>query len=102
MMKKMPAIRRLPLPKWLAQTHRQMSNRKPIRQGKSGAAALLCSAPFRLRLLLRAATFFSASSEYVRNRRLRQRRSLPAGAEHHDEPSVRTIAAGRIGSLAYD
>ncbi|PYJ69401.1 MAG: hypothetical protein DME76_09045, partial [Verrucomicrobia bacterium] len=95
-------IHKLPLRKWQAQTQRLMSNRKRIRPAASGGEGLPCSALFRLRLLLRAATSLSDSSEYVRNRRLRRRRSLPAGAEHHDEPSVRTTAAGRIGSLAYD
>ena len=103
MTKKMPAIHKLPLRKWQAQTQRLMSNRKPIRKAKSGGeAVLLWPGGFQLRRQRRA-TFSNGSLEYTRDRRLRRRpRRRPAvGTEQHDESPVRKTAAG-VGSLAYD
>jgi hypothetical protein len=46
-------------------------------------------------------TFSNDFWEFAGNQRLRQRRRPLAGVEQ-DELSIRTTAAGRIGSLAYD
>ena len=54
----MPAIRKMPLSKWQAQTRRLMSSRKQILRGKCGGEArLLWPALSPLRRQLRAISF---------------------------------------------
>ena len=100
--KKLRTNRKMPLCRWLVQTHRLMSNRKQILKGKSGGRSLpLWRAPSRLRRRL-LVTFSNDSLEYTTKRRLRHRhRHLTAGVEH-DELPIRIIAAGPISNSASD
>jgi len=79
-----------------------MSNRKQILKGRSGAGRPLPRlVPFRLRRRLHA-TSSNGSLEYTGNpHQCRRHRHLTVGVEH-DELLVRTIAAGPVGSLAFD
>ena len=102
-MKKTPVIRKMPLRRWQAQTHRLMSNRKQILRAKCAGEALPWRARSPLRRQLRVISS-KRSLEYVRARspRLRHRR-LTAGVEHHqDEHPTRTIAAVHLASSASD
>src|SRR5260370_21142337 len=74
------------LRRWPVQSHRLMSNRKPILRGAcDGEPVLLRLGRFRQRRRRRA-TFFNGSLEYTRDRPLR-RRPPPraAGVEQQDE-----------------
>ena len=85
-MRKVPITGKAPLRRWQVQTHRLMSNRKPILRGAcDGEPVLLRLGRFRQRRRRRA-TFFNGSLEYTRDRRLRRRpRRRAAGAEQQDE-----------------
>jgi hypothetical protein len=99
----MPAIRKMPLPKWQAQMLRLMSNRKQILRAKCVGEALLWPALSPLRAPLPAISF-KRSLESTRARRLpRRHRRLTAGVEHHhDEHPTRIIAAVHLASSASD
>ncbi len=102
-MRKVPITGKAPLRRWQVQTHRLMSNRKPILRGAcDGEPVLLRLGPFRQRRRRRA-TFFNGSLEYTRDRRLRRRPPRQAaGAEQQDEFSVRTTNGKTYRQFAYD
>jgi hypothetical protein len=102
-MRKVPITGKAPLRRWQVQTHRLMSNRKPILRGAcDGEPVLLRLGRFRQRRRRRA-TFFNGSLEYTRDRRLRRRPPRrAAGVEHHDELSARTTHGRTYPSFAYD
>jgi hypothetical protein len=94
----------MPLPRWQAQTHRLMSNRKQILRGKCGGEALLLWPTHSPRRRQLPEISSNDSLEYAGNRHLLHRHlRLTAGVEHHhDEHPTRTIAAAHLVSSASD
>ena len=99
----MPPIRKMPLPRWQAQTHRLMSNRKQILRAKCGGEGLLLRpALFPVQRQLPEISS-NGSLEYTGNLRLRHRHlRLTVGVEQQDEHPTRTIAAVHLVSCASD
>jgi len=100
-MRKVPITGKAPLRRWQVQTHRLMSNRKPILRGAcDGEPVLLRLGRFRQRPP-RPATSFNGSLECIRSLRLRPHRPA-AGAEQQDEFPVRTTNGKTYWQFAYD